>query len=126
MPRIRSIAKVLQSGMAILALVSVMVVVGLLAAAMIAIVSEHQYSASVPDSSMKAFYLAEGGLEIGKKFVSVMWDAGTDPSWAGSTDGYYFLYLGEPLGDGTFDLGVHWGTGTEDGYASFVSYGHAD
>lgn len=114
------------SGMGIIVILAVIVVVGLLAGALVTIVSTHRVSLSVPDQSVKAFYLAEGGLEVGKKYVSVMWDAKTEPSWAGSTDGYYFLYVGEPLGEGTFDLGVHWGTGTEEGFASFVSYGHVD
>jgi Tfp pilus assembly protein PilX len=112
--------------MGIIILVAVIVVVGLLASALVTIVNTHRTAFSVPDDSVKAFYLAEAGLEAGKKFVSVMWDEDTEPSWAGSTDGYYFLYTNEPLEDGTFDLGVHWGTGTEAGYASFVSYGHAD
>ncbi len=114
------------AGMGIIVILAVIVVVGLLAGALVTIVSTHQTALSVPDQSVKAFYLAEGGLEVGKKYVSVMWDAKTDPSWAGSTDGYYFLYMGEPLGEGTFDLGVHWGIGTEEGFASFVSYGHVD
>ena len=114
------------SGMGIIVILAVIVVVGLLAGALVTIVSTHRRALSVPDQSVKAFYLAEGGLEIGKKYVSVMWDDHSDPSWAGSTDGYYFLYIGEPLGEGTFDLGVHWGTGTEEGFASFVSYGHVE
>jgi hypothetical protein len=112
--------------MAILALISVMVVVGLLAAALVTIVSTHRYSSAVPDSSVKAFYIAEGGLEIGKKYVSAMWDAHSTPSWAEDIEEYYYLYVNEPLGDGTFDLGIHWGTDIEEGFASFVSYGHVN
>ena len=102
-----------ENGFAIIALVAVILVLGLVAYSFMSIISTQRYASSAQPISAQAFYLAESGLEIGKKYYSDFWrdtaahsSTSDEPVWASTT--YYFLYQSEPLGNGSFDLGVKW------------------
>jgi len=105
-----------EKGLALLALIVIMLILGLVAYTFVNIVSTHQYASQVPHTSLQAFYLTEGALEIGKKYVDQIWDSQSYPTWYNQT-----LYYEVPLGDGTFSV---WVTGTSmDGFVEFDASG---
>ena len=107
-----------------IALIAVMGVLGVVAYTFISIISTQRYVEVAQYNAMKAFYIAEGAVPIGKKYY-FNWYKETDapPAWAVATTGYHRFYDDKDLGDGTFDLWVHWGIGTEAGYAWYLAYG---
>lgn len=94
-----------------------MLVLGLVAYTFVSIVSTHRHAAAVPHSSLKAFYISEGALEIGKKFVADRWATETDVILGTS----FAIYTDQTLGEGTFAV---WVTETDLGFATFTSYGY--
>ena len=89
-----------EAGLALISLVIVMLILGVVAYTFVTIISTHRYGFGVTESSLKAFYITEGALEIGKKYVVDRWATETDvPLGANFT-----IFINEPLGDGTFSL----------------------
>lgn len=107
-----------------IALIAVMMVLGVVAYTFISILTTQCYVEVAQYDAMKAFYIAEGAVPIGKKYY-FNWYSQTQaaPAWAEATTGYYLFYDDKTLGDGAFDLWVHWGVGTEAGYAWYLAYG---
>jgi hypothetical protein len=104
-----------ENGLALLALIAMILALGLVAWSFVRIISTQHVSSPEQSLSAQRFYLAESGLEIGKKYYNDFWmvhtSASDEPTWASfSATGYYFLYRSEPLGNGSFDLGVKWDT----------------
>lgn len=60
-------AKTRELGLALISLVFLMLVLGVIAYAFIGILSTHRLSSIELTNSLKAFYISEGALEIGKK-----------------------------------------------------------
>jgi hypothetical protein len=104
-----------EHGLALISLVIIMLILGVIAYAFVGIISVHRFSSIQLTNSIKSFYISEGALEMGKKFLSDQ--AGGPPSWAPHT----ILYSNEPLGDGYFSLEVTWDESS--GFYSFTSSG---
>lgn len=94
-----------EHGMALVGLVIIIVILAIVAYGLVASMTAHQQTSSLPFNSLKAFYLSEGALEIGKKYI--VDQEGETPGWAPDTD----LFIDEPLGDGTINLAIHWESG---------------
>lgn len=103
-----------ESGFSLIALIAIMLILGVVAYAFVGIISTHRLSSIELYNSMKAFYLAEAGLELGKKYLT---ELGEKPAWAPHT----LLYSNEPLGEGTFSLEVYLDQSTN--FFSFTSSG---
>ena len=95
-----------ETGLALIALVAIIVILGVISYAFVNIVSRHRLASTEPYKALKAFYITEGALEIGKKYVSDQ--GGTAPPWAPDT----VLFNHQTMGDGTFTLAIHWPTGS--------------
>lgn len=106
-----------EKGLALLALIVLMLILGLVAYTFVSIVSTHRYGSQIPNTSLQAFYITEGALEIGKKFVKDRWGTGTDvPLGADFT-----IFTDEPMGDGTFSV---WASESDLGFATFTAAGN--
>lgn len=102
-----------ERGVALLGAIAVIIILGLITLAFVAQMTTHRQTSSTPINSLKAFYLSEGALEIGKKYIFDQ--QGVAPAWAPGTE----LFVDEPLGDGTFSLSIYW---EEDStFASFTA-----
>ena len=91
-----------ESGMMLLALVAIMLILGIVGYTFVSIVSTERKASVGMYSSMKAFYINEGVLEIAKKYIHDQ--NGVAPAWAPDAD----LFINEAMGDGTFDLSMYW------------------
>ncbi len=100
-----------QEGMALLGVVAIIIILSLVTLAFIAQITAHHQTSSNPVNSLKAFYISEGALEIGKKYI--VDQEGNTPDWSPYTE----LFADEALGDGTFSLSIFWEDGT-----TFVSF----
>jgi hypothetical protein len=95
-----------ESGLALIALVAIIVILGVVSYTFVSIISSHRLASTEPYKALKALYITEGALEIGKKYVSDR--GGTAPPWAPDT----VLFNHQSMGDGNFTLAVHWPTGS--------------
>lgn len=102
-----------ERGVALLGAIAVIVILGLITLAFVAQMTAHRQTASTPVRSLKAFYISEGALEIGKKYIFDQ--QGVSPAWAPVTD----LFVDEPLGEGTFSLNIYWEDSST--FASFTA-----
>jgi len=91
-----------ESGMMLMALVAIILILGIVGYTFVSIVSTERKATVGVYSSMKAFYINEGALEIAKKYIHDQ--NGVTPGWAPDTD----LFMDEVMGDGTFDLSMYW------------------
>ncbi len=91
-----------EAGLALLALLAIMIILGIVGYTFVNIISTEQIISGAQYNSTKAFYITEGALEIGKKYVFDQ--EGVTPDWAPDAD----IFDDEPLGDGTFDLRMYW------------------
>ena len=91
-----------ETGLVLLALIAIMLILGIIGYTFVSIVSTERESAAAPYDSIKAIYITEGALEIGKKYISDQ--GGVSPNWAPNTD----LYVNWPLGDGAFWINMTW------------------
>ena len=115
-----------ETGIALIALIAVMMVLGVVAYTFISILTTQRYVEVAQHNAMKSFYLAEGAIPIGKKYYFNWYSQSqtqAPPAWAEATTGFFLLFDDKALGDGTFDLWIDWGTGPEAGYAWYLSYG---
>ncbi len=110
-----------EKGVALLALVFVIMVLAMASYAFVGIVSEEKLSISEPRESIQALYIAEASAQIGKMFAREMLQQGIDPS-DGGEEGYYYRYEDEPLCGGTFDLGLELPWNTESFTLSVTGY----
>ncbi|MDP8215073.1 MAG: hypothetical protein RAO92_04095 [Candidatus Euphemobacter frigidus] len=100
-----NITKNSENGLALVALIAIMLIIGIVAYTFVNIISTQLISQEAPFNSIKSFYITEGALEIGKKYISDQ--NGTRPAgWPPDT--VIPLYDDEPMGDGTFDLSINW------------------
>ncbi len=104
-----------EAGIALIALLAIMLILGVVTYAFVSIISTHRYSSIAAYSSLKTRYITEGALQIGKKYVRDRWSTGTTvPLGANFT-----ILTDEPLGDGTFSV---WVSETDIGFATFTAY----
>ena len=90
-----------ESGLALIALIIVMLILGVVGYTFVSIISTHRYGLGVTESSMKGFYIKEGGFQLGQKYVKDLGDpANYDPLAS------FALFTGESMGDGTFSVWV--------------------
>ena len=98
-----------EPGLALIALLVIVLVLGVIVYAFSSMIASHQMAAESGYNAMKAFYIKEGALELGMKFVVDRWAA------AESYDSYeqlgadYLIFDNEPMGEGTFSI---WATET--------------
>jgi len=93
-----------ENGLALVALIAIMLIIGIVAYTFVNIISTQLETQEAPFSSIKSFYITEGALEIGKKYISDQ--NGVPPGWAPDV---FQLFDDEPMGDdGTFDLTITW------------------
>ena len=91
-----------EAGMALLALLAIMLILGMIAYSFVGIVSTHRTGIAAQDRSVKSLYLAESGLQIGNQWL---YDNPTLVSaWPEYTS--VEIYTDEPLGAGTFSMTV--------------------
>ncbi len=90
-----------QAGIALLALLAIVLVLGVVTYAFVGIVSTHRLGVAHPRRSVKAFYLAESGLQVANQWL---YDNKDTVSWHSPTS--FEIFTGEPLGDGTFSATV--------------------
>ena len=88
--------------MMLMALVAIILILGIVGYTFVSIVSTERKAMVGVYSSIKAFYITEGTLEIAKKYIYDQ--GGVKPDWAPNTD----LYVNWPLGDGTFWVNMTW------------------
>ena len=103
-----------ESGLALVSLIIVMLILGVVAYTFVSIVSTHRTGFPVTESSLKAFYITEGALEIGKKYVADRWGTETDVAMGAN----FTIFTNETLGDGTFSL---WVTQSEVNFVTFTA-----
>lgn len=103
-----------ESGLALVSLIIVMLILGVVGYTFLTIISTHRYGFTVTESSLKAFYITEGGLEIGKKYIVDRW--ATETTVALGAD--FTIFTNEPMGDGTFSL---WVTESDVGFVTFTA-----
>lgn len=101
MKRMPNTASRRETGLALLALVFIMLILGMVGYTFISIISSHRISISDTGRSIKTFYIREGALEIGQQFVADYWATHTVPLGPD-----ILVFSNEPLGDGTFSLWV--------------------
>ncbi|MDP8234832.1 MAG: hypothetical protein P9M08_00460 [Candidatus Erginobacter occultus] len=104
-----------ENGFSLIALVIIILILGVVAYTFVGIISTHRLSSIELYNSMKAFYLTEAALEVGKQYLSD--EVGGPPAWAPHT----VLYSNEPLGDGSYSLTVYWDQAS--GFFSFTASG---
>ena len=92
-----------ENGLVLVALIAIMLIIGIIAYTFVNIISTNLETQEAPFSSIKSFYITEGALEIGKKYISDQ--NGVPPGWA---PGISQLFVDELMGDGTFDLTITW------------------
>ena len=92
-----------ENGLVLVALIAIMLIIGIVAYTFVNIISTQLETQAAPFNSVKAFYITEGALEIGKKYISDQ--NGVPPGWA---PGSLMLFDDESMGDGTFDLTINW------------------
>ncbi len=92
-----------ERGIALLALIFIILALGLVAYTFVNILSSHRIAGPGTASTMKAFYLKEGALEIGQRYVAECWAAGTAPALGE-------VFPERPAGDGVISL---WVTGAD-------------
>lgn len=90
-----------ETGLALLALVFIMLVLGVVGYTFISIVSSHRISIAGSGNTTKTFYIKEGALEIGQEYVADYWATQTVPLGED-----ILLFGNEPLGDGSFSLWI--------------------
>jgi len=100
-----------EQGLALLAVIAIIIILGVVASAFVTQIIAHRQTAASPLNSLKAFYLSEGALEIGKKYIVDR--EGQEPAWSPTTE----LFVDEALGEGTFSLSINWESGS-----TFVSF----
>ena len=88
--------------MMLMALVAIILILGIVGYTFVSIVSTERKATVGVYSSMKAFYINEGALEIAKKYIYDQ--GGVKPDWAPNTD----LYVNCPLGYGAFWVNMTW------------------
>lgn len=86
----------------LVALIAVMIILGIVGYTFVSIISTEMEATGGSYSSVKAFYINEGALEIAKKYIHDQ--EAVAPAWAPDTE----LFVGEVMGDGTFDLSMYW------------------
>lgn len=91
-----------EAGLALLALIAIMLILGIVGYTFVSIISTERIASGTQYNSIKAFYITEGALEIGKKYISDQ--NGVTPDLAPDLA----LFLNEPLGAGKFKLSIHW------------------
>ncbi len=101
-----------ETGIALLALIFIILALGLVAYTFVNILSSHRIAGPGTASTMKAFYLKEGALEIGQQYVADYWATGTTVPLGENVA----IFPDEPLGDGHFSL---WVTMTDIRVADF-------
>ncbi|MEA1928192.1 MAG: hypothetical protein U9N73_08280 [Candidatus Auribacterota bacterium] len=114
MKKLKHIINRPESGLALISLIIVMLILGVVAYTFVTIISTHRTGFPVTESSLKAFYITEGALEIGKKYVADRW--ATETTVALGPD--FCIFTNESLGDGTFSL---WVTESDVGFVTFTA-----
>jgi len=114
MKNIRHIIHCRENGLALISLVIIMLILGVVAYTFVNIISTHKYGFGVSESSLKAFYITEGALEIGKKYVADRWATETTAVMGAN----FTIFTNETLGDGTFSL---WVTQSEVNFVTFTA-----
>jgi len=114
MKKFKQITNYQESGLALISLVFVMLILGVIAYTFVTIISTHRYGFTVTESSLKTFYITEGALEIGKKYVVDRWATETTVALGAN----FTIFTNESLGDGTFSL---WVTESDVGFVTFTA-----
>ena len=108
-----------QTGLVLISLIIIMLILGVVAYTFVRIISTHRTGLQATESSLKAFYITEGALEIGKIFMANRWGTGTDVPLGTNIN----IFSNEPLGDGTFSL---WITEANVGFVTFTATASVD
>ncbi len=106
-----------EKGLALLALIILMLILGVVAYTFVNMIATTQSSAVFTNRSLEAFYITEGALDIGKKYVAVYWATGTTVPLGMD----FCIFTDEPLGKGTFSVWVNMSDIT---YATFTASGN--
>ncbi|MFH1039074.1 MAG: hypothetical protein V1789_10460 [PVC group bacterium] len=105
-----------ERGLALLSLIIIMLILGVVAYTFVNMITTTQSSAVFANKSLGAFYITEGALQIGKKYVAEYW--ATETTVPLGMD--FCIFSDEPLGNGTFSV---WVNMSEITYATFTASG---
>lgn len=95
-----------ENGLALIGLMVIILVLGVIVYAFSTMVASHQMSAESGYNAMKAFYIKEGALELGMKFVVDRWAEAEDCASYTPLGENYAIFSEEEMGEGTFSVWV--------------------